>query len=273
MIKRFLREPCFPRPSFLSQNQVNRPKQPTSQATLGGDALPEGLKLIADETRWRLVTTLRRGDYQVGELTVRLGLPQNLVSYHLSALRQGGLVQVHRSDADGRVIYYGLDLAALKAIYTELGGLLQVPGEGTAHALAPRTVVFLCTANSARSQMAEAWLRHLSGGRLTARSAGTSPQPIHALTHQVMDEAGIDLGGQTAKGLEALHDLRPDLIITVCDIAREVCAHWGSEVPQLHWSIADPAAEPAAAQPEAFRAVRDTLRLRTEGLLALLSGA
>lgn len=273
MIKGFLGKHGSSRPSFLYQNCVNTPKQPTSQAAPGGDALPEGLKLIADETRWRLVTALRRGDYQVGELTARLGLPQNLVSYHLSALRQGGLVQVHRSDADGRVIYYGLDLAALKAIYAELGGLLQVPDARDPPSLAPRTVVFLCTANSARSQMAEAWLRHLSGGRLTARSAGTSPRPIHALTRQMMGEAGIDLGDQAAKGLEALHDLRPDLIITVCDIAREACAHWGSEVPQLHWSIADPAAAPTAEQPDAFRTVRDTLRLRVEGLLAMLPGA
>jgi ArsR family transcriptional regulator, arsenate/arsenite/antimonite-responsive transcriptional repressor / arsenate reductase (thioredoxin) len=258
---------------FLYLNYVSTPKQPTSQAAPAGDALPEGLKLIADETRWRLITTLRRGDYQVGELTARLSLPQNLISYHLSALRQGGLVQVHRSDADGRVLYYGLDLAALKTIYAELGALLQVPTERAAPGLAPLTVVFLCTANSARSQMAEAWLRHLSGGRLMARSAGTSPRPIHPLTREVMHEAGIDIGYQTAKGLEALHDLRPDLIVTVCDIAREACAHWGSEVPQIHWSIPDPAAAPAAAQPDAFRAVRDTLRLRAEGLLATLPGA
>lgn len=245
-------------------------QRPTSQANPGSDALPEGLKLLADETRWRLITVLRRGDYQVGELTARLGLPQNLVSYHLAALRQGGLVQVHRSDADGRVIYYGLDLAALQAIYSELGELLQVPHDRPALNLAPRTVVFLCTANSARSQMAEAWLRHLSGGHLSAHSAGTAPRPIHPLSLHVMSEAGLDLGAQHSKGLEALQDLRPDLIVTVCDIAREACAHWGSAVPQIHWSIPDPAAAPASAQLAAFRAVRDTLRLRAQGLLVTM---
>jgi ArsR family transcriptional regulator, arsenate/arsenite/antimonite-responsive transcriptional repressor / arsenate reductase (thioredoxin) len=249
---------------------VSTSKPTTSQPAPGSDALPEGLKLIADETRWRLITALRRGDYQVGELTARLGLSQNLISYHLAALRQGGLVQVHRSDADGRVVYYGLDLAALKTTYRELGALLQVPHDHPAHNLAARTVVFLCTANSARSQMAEAWLRHLSDGRLIVGSAGTTPRTIHPLTLQVMAEAGIDAGNQYAKGLEALHDLRPDLIVTVCDIAREVCAHWGSEVPQVHWSIPDPAAAPASEQCAAFRAVRDTLRLRAQGLLATM---
>lgn len=241
------------------------PTQPTGE-------LPEGLRLIADETRWRLITTLRQGDFQVGELTIRLGLPQNLVSYHLSALRQGGLVQAHRSDADGRVLYYGIDLAALRATIDELGALLQLSSGGVAPDQPRRTVFFLCTANSARSQMAEAWLRHLSGGRMTARSAGTSPCPIHPLTLRVMSEAGIDIGYQSAKGLDALDDTRPDLIVTVCDIAREECARWGSAVPQLHWSIPDPAATAGEDDQRlaAFRSARDTLRTRVEGLLALL---
>lgn len=245
---------------------------PSTTGTAPTSALPEGLKLIADETRWRLLAELRRGDLQVGELTERLGLPQNLVSYHLSALRQGGLVQVHRSDADGRVLYYGLDLAALKATYVEVGALLQVPTEQALPALPATTVVFLCTANSARSQMAEAWLRYLSNGRVTARSAGTCPRPIHPLTVMAMAEVGVDVGYQAAKALDALDGLRPDLIVTVCDIAREACARWGSDVPQLHWSIPDPAAEPdPAGQIATFRSVRDTLRTRVEGLLALLA--
>lgn len=234
--------------------------------------LPEGLKLLADETRWRLIMALRQGDYQVGELTARLGLPQNLVSYHLSTLRQGGLVQVHRSDADGRVIYYSLDLATLKAVYRDLGVHLRVPNHASAApAVAPRTIFFLCTANSARSQMAEAWLRQLSHGKFTAQSAGTKPKPIHPLTRRVMGEVGVELGTQHAKGLEALHELRPDMIITVCDITREACAHWGSDVAHVHWSISDPLAALEEEQEATFRAVRDALRLRVEGLLASFS--
>ena len=252
-------------------------EQPMTQDPLANNRLlsdlPESLKLLADETRWRILMLLRRGDYQVSELITLLQLPQNLVSYHLSLLRQSGLVQVHRSDADGRAFYYGLDLAILRAAYTELGGLLQLPVDQPSTALTPRTVVFLCTANSARSQIAEAWLRYLSAGRLMVRSAGTNPRPIHPLTHQVMAEVGIDTGYQTAKGLDALQAVQPDLIVTVCDIAREVCARWGNEVPQIHWSIPDPLTAPPTDQVAAFRTVRDTLRLRAAGLLPLLAGA
>ena len=241
-------------------------------SSIPSSELPEAFKLIADEMRWRLLMILRQGDYQVGELTTRLGIPQNLVSYHLSVLRQGGLVQMHRSDADGRVLYYGLDLNALRAGYQQIGALLQIPVDTVLAELPARTVIFLCTANSARSQMAEAWLRFLSDGRLSARSAGTHPRSVHSLTVQVMAEAGIDIGYQRAKGLDALTDLQPDLIVTVCDIAREECACWGSNIPQLHWSIPDPAAIDGseATRLAAFRAVRDTIRARAEGLLTLI---
>lgn len=233
---------------------------------------PEALKLIADDTRWRLISALRQSDYQVGELVQLLGMPQNLVSYHLATLRQGGLVRLHRSDADGRAIYYGLNMGALRALSGQIGNLLQASGAWRAETIPSLTIVVLCRANSARSQMAEAWLRHLSGGRLIVRSAGTEPREIHPLTIQVMAEAGLDIGYQRAKGLDALADLRPDLLITVCDIARADCAFWGREIRQIHWSIADPAAV-AGDEPDrlaAFRKARDELRERVEGLLPLL---
>lgn len=234
---------------------------------------PEALKLLADDTRWRLLTLLRRSDMPVGELVSRTGLPQNLVSYHLAALRQGGLVRTHRSDADGRASYYGLDLRALRALHAHVGALLHVPSDSPTAEIPPRTIVFLCTANSARSQMAEAWLRHLGGGRLTVRSAGTVPRPLHPLTLRVMAEAGIDIGYQHAKGLEALAGLRPDLLVTVCDLAREEIVLAESGASLIHWSVADPARATGseADQLAAFRAARDELRLRVEGLLALLA--
>ncbi len=230
------------------------------------------LKLLADDTRWRLILALRRSDYQVGELVDLLGLSQNLISYHLGVLRQAGLVQMHRSDADARVSYYGLDVAALQQIYRQLGMGLQLPGMWPLDALPALTVLFLCTANSARSQMAEAWLRLLSGGRLTVRSAGTQPHALHPLAQQVMAELGVDIGYQQAKGFDALGDLRPDVVITVCDLAREQCPHWPSVATLLHWSIPDPVLVQGstATQLEAFRTARDQLRLRVEALLALL---
>jgi ArsR family transcriptional regulator, arsenate/arsenite/antimonite-responsive transcriptional repressor / arsenate reductase (thioredoxin) len=233
------------------------------------DAL-ESLKLLADDTRWRLVAALRYGDLQVGELVQRLSLSQNLVSYHLGILRQAGVVQVHRSDADARVSYYALDLTALKALYARIGAELQIAEERAplSPGRAP-TVVFLCTANSARSQIAEGWLRHLSGGRAVALSAGTQPQALHPLAAQAMQEVGVEIGQQRAKPVADLLDTRPDLIVTVCDIAREGYSPWAATPHQLHWSIPDPLRDPAIAS---FRSVRDTLRIRVEGLLSMLSG-
>ncbi|NJN15369.1 MAG: metalloregulator ArsR/SmtB family transcription factor [Oscillochloris sp.] len=235
-----------------------------------GQAL-EALRLLTDETRWRMLRALRTSDRLVGELVEQTGLAQNLVSYHLGVLRQAGLVQVHRSDADGRATYYGVDLAALTALYRRLGADLALPGSRPPGELPASTVVFLCRANSARSQIAEGWLRSLSGGRLTVRSAGTQPARLHPLAEQVMMEVGIDIGHHQSKHVDVLARLTPDIVVTVCDIAREECAVWHQAGKQLHWSIPDPAAVPAGdMQLAAFRSVRDSLRLRVEGLLALL---
>ena len=155
-----------------------------------------------------------------------LTLPQNLVSYHLSTLRQAGLVRLHRSDADGRATYYGLDMAAVTSLYRRLGDDLALPLAPHPETLPPLTVVFLCRANSARSQIAEGWLRSLSGGRVTVRSAGTQPARLHPLAEQAMAEVGIDIGHQQSKHVDALAQLAPDVVVTVCDIAREECAVW-----------------------------------------------
>jgi ArsR family transcriptional regulator len=229
------------------------------------------LRLLTDETRWRILRALRSSDRLVGELVEVTGLAQNLISYHLGVLRQAGLVQLHRSDADGRATYYGIDLAAVNALYQRLGADLALPGSRQTAELPARTVVFLCRANSARSQIAEGWLRSLSSGRITVRSAGTQPARLHPLAEQVMAEVGIDIGHHQSKHVAALAHLTPDIVVTVCDIAREECAVWHQAAMQLHWSIPDPVLLPAgAAQLEAFRTVRESLRLRVEGLLALL---
>ena len=230
------------------------------------------LKLLADDTRWQLISELRRSDRQGGELGALLNLPQNLVSYHLGVLRQAGLVQAHRSGADARVVYYSLDLAALGAGHAHIGAAMRLPLAGHPATQPAPTVFFLCTQNSARSQMAEGWLRHLSGGRIPVRSAGIAPQALHPLALQVMAEAGVDIGYQQAKGFDALADIVPNVVVTVCDLAREQCPEWATSTHQLHWSIPDPVHTHGnpEAQAQIFRAVRDDLRQRVEGLLALL---
>ena len=189
----------------------------------------------------------------------------------LAGLRQAGLVQLHRSDADGRGCYYGVKLTALGALYRQIGASLTIPFAFNPAELPTRTVVFLCRANSARSQMAEGWLRTLTGGRITVRSGGTQPTQLHPRAAQVMAEVGVDIGHQQSKHIETLASLAPDVIVTVCDIAREACTLWPELVDRLHWSIPDPVVvADAEAQLGAFRMVRDELRLRTEGLIGLL---
>jgi protein-tyrosine-phosphatase len=230
------------------------------------------LKLLADDTRWRLLQLLRQNDCLVMELVERTGLAQNLVSYHLNSLRQAGLVQVHRSDADARANYYGVSLAGLAALYEQLGADLAIPGAIDLPALAPVTVIFLCRANSARSQIAEGWLRTLSSARVVVRSAGTHPAELHPMAVRVMAEEGIDIGHQRSKHVDELAELAPTAVVTVCDIAREECAVWLQATNRLHWSIPDPASVgDDTARFQAFRAVRDELRLRAQGLLALLA--
>lgn len=231
----------------------------------------EALRLLADETRWRMLRALRFSDRLVGELVEQTGLAQNLVSYHLGVLRQAGLIQLHKSDADARASYYGVDLAALNELYRRLGTDLALPMLAQPEALPAATVVFLCRANSARSQIAEGWLRTLSAGRITVRSAGTQPARLYPLAEQVMAEVGVEIGHHQSKHVDALAQLTPDVVVTVCDIAREECAVWLQAATRLHWSIPDPVMVPAGdEQLAAFRAVRDALRLRVEGLIGLL---
>jgi len=248
-------------------NQQNQ-MQPLSAS----DTTLQLLKLLADDRRWWLLRELRLSDRQVSELVARTGLPQNLVSYHLGLLRQAGLVQVHRSDADGRALYYGLDMAALQQSQQQIAASLYLSAPSADVRLPLVSVVFLCTGNSVRSQMAEGWLRHLSQGQVPVQSAGTNPRYVDPRALQAMAEAGIDISQQWSKGLDALDATPLGIVVTVCDHAREECASCLAAPVQLHWSIPSPErllAETADEQ-AVFRTLRDQVRQRVAGLLALL---
>ena len=249
------------------------PRMPARSPATNDNPL-DVLKLLADDTRWRLITALRQSDRQVGELVASLKLPQNLVSYHLGLLRQAGVVRMRHSDVDARVLFYGLDTDALQHGYQRAAEALRLPGAGgaTNALVGVSPVVFLCTGNSARSQMAEGWLRYLSAGRIPVRSAGTEPRGLDPLAVHAMAEAGVDIGYQHSKGVDTLSDITPSVVVTVCDLARERCPEWAGAPALLHWSVPDPVRARGApdVRLRAFCDVRDELQQRIQGLLALL---
>jgi arsenate reductase len=134
----------------------------------------------------------------------------------------------------------------------------------------PRRVLFICTHNSARSQMAEGMLRTWGGGRYEAYSAGTEATLVRPLAIVVMDELGIDLRAQTSKTLDRYLDQPFARVITVCDDAREACPVFPGARVMEHWSLEDPSAATGteAERLAVFRAVRDEIGRRVRALIA-----
>jgi len=219
----------------------------------GESSPPRFLRLAGHPLRWRLVSELARSDRRVGELCELAGRRQSLVSYHLRQLRDGGLVSTRRSAADGRDSYYVLDLPRCGELLSSAGlslhpGLARTPrpGAGSGRRSALARVLFLCTGNSARSQIAEAICAQLSGGAVTAVSAGSHPKPLHPNAVRVMRERGIDLSGHRSKQLSEFGGQSFDYVISLCDRVREVCPEFPGGPELIHWSIPDPAREPGS---------------------------
>jgi ArsR family transcriptional regulator, arsenate/arsenite/antimonite-responsive transcriptional repressor / arsenate reductase (thioredoxin) len=253
---------------------------------LSRELTPPGfLQLAGHPLRWRLLSGLARSDRTVHELTGLVGEPQSLVSYHLGKLRDARLVSARRSSADRRDAYYTADLARLGEMLSATGGALHPglrlappppPANGGGPGAVTARVLFLCTGNSARSQMAEALARARSGGRVEAHSAGSHPKPLHANAVRVMrEEHGIDLAGQRSKHLSVFAEQRFDRVVSLCDRVREVCPEFPGDPEAIHWSIPDPAAGHAAGDDEAsypaFQQTAAELETRIGFLLAGLA--
>jgi protein-tyrosine-phosphatase len=226
--------------------------------------------------RWQLVSELGRSDRRVNELVQLLAKPQNLVSYHLAELRRAGIVSARRSSADGRDVYYRADLLRCRDLLGDAGlslhpGLAVAPtppAEASRRRARPR-LLFLCTGNSARSQMAEALVEHRSAGSVEARSAGSHPKPLHPNAVRVMAELGVDISGRPTKSLTRFSRHRFDRVITLCDKVREICPEFPGQPIAAHWSIADPAAagDSDSATYAAFQDVADEIDDRVALLL------
>ncbi len=228
--------------------------QPTVTTGTGVGGPPSFVRLAAHSLRWRLLQELVQSDRAVRELMMLVGEPQSLVSYHLRLLRDGGLVTVRRSSADRRDSYYAIDLIACREALQSAGGALHPSLRlETAASECPRTrswrrrpsVLFLCTGNSARSQIAEALLERMSAGAIQAVSAGSHPKRLHPNAIRVLRTYGIDISANRAKHIDEFRSQRFDTVVTLCDRVRAVCPVFPSRPELVHWSVADPALEGA----------------------------
>lgn len=238
---------------------------------------PEIIKLLANDVRWGLLKALAVGDHQVNELVALTNQPMNLVSYHLKKMRADELVTTRRSEADRRDVYYSADLARLRQLFYEAAEALHPAISAPltpvdVESLPFKRILFICTHNSARSQMAEGLLRHLSHNRIHVVSAGSEPTAVHPDAISAMDAMGIDIRAQRARPLADFASESFDFVITVCDKAREVCPTFPGDGVFMHWGYPDPVVVADEMQRAAiFKKIALHLKSRIGYFLATLS--
>jgi protein-tyrosine-phosphatase/DNA-binding transcriptional ArsR family regulator len=239
--------------------------------------VPDFVLAAGHPIRWAILYELARSDRQVSELATVIGAGQSLVSYHLGRLRESGLVIGRRSAEDGRRTYYRTDLEQCSRLIEASGRALH-PGIGSRpfneRALGGQRqlrVLFLCTGNSARSQMAEAFMSREGDGSWECESAGDTPRQIHQNAIHAMARAGLDITGQRSKPISEVSSRRFDHVVTLCDRVR-------SHVPEFpgarssHWSVPDPVDDgrPDTETLPAFESVAEEIRRRV-ALFAMLA--
>ncbi|MCW5887591.1 MAG: helix-turn-helix domain-containing protein [Anaerolineales bacterium] len=204
--------------------------------------------LLAHPVRWKVVTSLIKSDYSVSELQRLTRKKQNLISYHLGKLQKSKLINQITSRADARESYYSLDMSILQRAFFALGDSLH-PALGstqedqkTVKDGKPVKILFLCTHNSARSQMAEGLMRSKAGEKVEVVSAGTEPSRVHPLAVSTMERLNIDISNHESKSVEQFIKQKFDYVITVCDSAKESCPIFPGAPEQIHWSFPDPSA-------------------------------
>lgn len=239
------------------------------------------LSALAQTARLQVFRLLVRAGAEgmpAGEIAARLELPPQTLSFHLKHLSNSGLIESRR---EGRSLIYSLQVEGMRELLAflsedccqgrrELCIPLGKSAKARSAAIAPKperpTVLFLCSKNSARSQMAEALLKQHAGDRFLVHSAGLRPSAVDPLTLKVLDEIGVDTSTCRAKDFgEFLGKVPIDYGIVVCDRAEQECAKiFPFAVQRLAWPFDDPATFEGsrAARLDKFREVRDTIDAR-----------
>ncbi len=245
------------------------------------DVAVKALSALANESRLRVFRLLVRagpGGAAAGEIAEQLDLRASTLSFHLRHLVHAGLIRPERR---GRSLLYALRAEKLNELLWFLGedccqgrtelcapldGRIDARMQEAAGEDARPTILFLCSRNSARSQMAEAILRREARDRVDVASGGISPERVHPLTVRVLDEIGLPTGDLRAKDLGSfLGKVAIHYAIVVCEAANEHCPRICPFAPTvLYWPFPDPVAArgSAAERLEAFRDVRDAIRRR-----------
>jgi arsenate reductase len=254
------------------------------------DRTVEQLAAVAQGSRlavMRLLARYRPFGLPAGDIARLVAVPHNTMSTHLRLLEKAGLV---RSRPDGRQRVFAVDLQACNALMTSLSAAFGLPGDAgidfgghdrTVPVIRPRArperpfrVLVLCTANSARSLMAEAMINREGSGRFVAVSAGSRPATApHDEAMRLLGDLGYDTSSLASKDWNAfVSEAAPpvDFAVTVCDMAAgENCPSWPGHPLTAHWGIADPAAVPSVQQRAAMRDAYRQLSARVTSLVNL----
>jgi protein-tyrosine-phosphatase/DNA-binding transcriptional ArsR family regulator len=214
---------------------------------------------LADTTRLQIVDLLSVSDLSASEVGATLQVPSNLLAHHLNVLADAGLISRHRSEGDRRRQYLTLNRDQNNTGAPSIGAPGRAPRIST-----PRRVLFVCTANTARSQLAAALWRESSN--VTSASAGTHPgSDIHPKARAAAARHGLTLPPIKPRALDPRRR-SGDLLITVCDRAHEELGAQG----WAHWSIPDPVTK---GTDRAFNAAYEQLAARVEALAPQLNRA
>ena len=217
-------------------------------------------EILADEKRVAVLDALRDRDVTAHDIAQLMGLPASAASYHIKQMVLAGVLMGTRSDDDARVVYYRRIAAPIRTYVNRLQSLFGEIPPRTAHVGADALVLYICRANSARSQMAAAWSRALLPATVHTLSAGVDVRPIHPLTIAVMQEVGINLASAQPTALAAVA-VHPTAVVSVCDSTRSLSEERFVQSERYHWSTPDPATRNDVQE---FRRVRDDLRRRVE---------